>query len=136
MKKVLNNKGVSNLISTLVGLSSLTMMLVISITFINVVNVQTSLNEFGNQMIISCQNYGKTDGNEIDVRYEQLESTLNISPTISYNATYFNSVDKTVQYGNLITITLVLEYDINLLGFEETLEFEIVKTGLSQVYWK
>lgn len=136
MKKVLNNKGVSNLTSTLVGLLSLTIMLVISITFITVVNVQTSLNEFGNQMIISCQNYGKTDGNEIDARYEQLENTLNISPTVTYSATYFNSIDKTVQYGDLITITLVLEYDINLLGFDETLQFEIVKTGLSEVYWK
>ncbi len=135
MRKILrNNNGFSELVCSLVGLMVITCMLVISITFIKVVNHQVALNEFGNQYILTVCDYGTTSSTEVDDRFEQLEDSLLISPDVSYSTTYLTG--SKVQYGELITITLKSEMEINLLGFDRTLEFEITKTGRSKYYWK
>lgn len=134
MKILKSKQGFSELISTTVGLLVLTIMLIISITFIGVVNYQSIMNEFANQMIFAMCDYGMTDGTEIDERYEELENSLNISPEIEYSANYISG--KNVQYGDLITITVKSERTISILGFDKTMYFEIEKTGLSKQYWK
>ena len=134
MRILKNNKGFSELVCSLVGLLIITCMLVISLTFIKIVNHQTVLNEFGNQMIETVCDYGKTSGVEISDRFGQLEDSLQISPDISYDSSYLTG--SKVQYGEVITITISSEADINILGFDRTMEFEITKTGRSKYYWK
>ncbi len=131
IKTLKNKQGVSELITTLIGLVIITIMLVISLTFIRVANKQAVLNEFANQMIITVCDYGKTSGSEINDRYEVLEESLQISPDITYNKP--NSI---VQYGEIIEITVKSEENINILGIDIPMEFEITKTGRSDYYWK
>lgn len=133
-KRLNNNNGFSELVGSLIGLMVITIMLVISITFIRVVNHQSVLNEFGNQMIQTVSDYGKTSGTEIDARYEQLVDSLHIEPDISYSAYSIGS--SRVQYGELITLSVTSETQINMLGFDRLMEFEITKTGRSKYYWK
>ncbi len=125
-----DNKGMSELFTSLIGLFVITAMLVISMTFIRVVNRQAVLNEFANQMIITVCDYGKTTGDEIDDRYEQLVESLQIAPEISYN------VNGRVQYGDFIEITAKSDEDINLLGVHIPMNFELKKNGRSDYYWK
>lgn len=140
LKKIKNiiqsTEGFSELVSTLVGLMLITCMLVISITFINVVNQQVILNEFANQMIeIACDN-GDIDSTETLARYTELKETLGVDADIEITGSSDGFYDGEVQYGDTITVTMSSELEINLLGFEQTLEFTITKTGRSQVYWK
>ena len=134
MRILKSNKGFSELVGSLVGLMVITCMLIISITFIKVVNHQSALNEFGNQMIQTVSDYGKTSGIEITQRYEQLEDSLQLAPDISYDANYLSA--SKVQYGDLITLTIKSEAQINILGFDRLMEFEITKTGRSKYYHK
>lgn len=136
-KNVLKNKdGFSELISSIVGLFVMLCMLLICITYLRVVNQQLILNEFATQMMYAVCDYGTTDSTDIDDRYSQLEDSLNMSPIITYDTSYFDSSNSTVQYGDLITLTATSTAEINLLGFTDTLVFEITKTGRSEEYWK
>lgn len=142
MKKILqksksiisNNNGISGLISSLCGLFAITIMLVISISFIRVVYQQSVLNEFANQMVITVCEYGKTSGDEIDVRYEQLENSLKLSPTITYDTTYFSG--DTVQYGDTIKLSANIQISLDILGYNYDYDLTITKTGVSEQYYK
>ncbi|MFI3326849.1 MAG: DUF4320 family protein [Clostridia bacterium] len=135
MRKIFKDKrGISQMITSLVGLFVITIMLVISLTFIRVSNMQSVLNEFANQMVITTCDYGITSGDDIDDRYEQLANSLQIEPTMSYSASYLTGAK--VQYGELITVTAKSSETINILGYELPMEFEITKTGRSDYYWK
>lgn len=138
IKKILkNNDGFSELISTLIGLFCITCMLIISITFIDVVNDQITLNEFSNQMIDIVCDEGDINSSDIMVRFEELETTLGIDAEIEITGSSDGLYDGKIQYGDIITITLTSEYEINLLGiYSTTKSFSITKTGRSQVYWK
>lgn len=129
-----DTQGVSELITSIVGMFTIICMLVISISFITITNMQSVLNEFANQLIITMCDVGTTSGDEVDYRYEQLENTLNISPTITTTATYF--ADDNVQYGDTIQLSATLDTTISIFGFEYDFEFEIDKTGISEQYWK
>lgn len=137
MRKVLKNKdGFSELAASLVGVMSITCMLVISLTFVKVANQQVILNEFASQMIeIACDN-GDINSSETWERYNELKQTLNIDADITISGSSDGFYDGKVQYGDKITVTLYSEFNISILGFERTMEFEITKTGRSQVYWK
>ncbi|MFI3327484.1 MAG: DUF4320 family protein [Clostridia bacterium] len=135
MRKILKDKrGISQMITSLVGLFTITIMLVISLTFIRVANMQSVLNEFANQMIITTCDYGTTSGDDIDDRYDQLVDSLQIEPTMTYSASYISGTK--VQYGDLITVTATVSETINILGIEFPFEFESTKTGRSNWYWK
>lgn len=135
MKKILKSQAAfSELVSSIVGLMVITIMLVISIMFIKVVNHQSLLNQFAYQMSIEVCENGTTDSAEIDERYEQLKSSLGIAPTINYTTSYF--IGKKVQFGELITVTASSSIEFSIIGYPVVMDFEIDKTGRSQIYWK
>lgn len=140
MKKIIeifkSKNGISELYSTIVGLMCLVIMLSISINFLGVLNAQIKLNEFATQMLYTVCDEGKTSGTEIDTRYAQLETSLGISPEIIYSATYFDSADGSVQYGDLITLTASYSSTFTIWKYTKTMDYEIIKTGCSEVYYK
>lgn len=131
---LIDKRGVSELISCLVGLFAISMMLVVSLSFIRVVNRQAVLNEFANQMIIAVCDYGTTDSTDIDDRYDQLVESLDIAPTISYDADYLTG--SKVQYGDEITLVASSTESVEVLGYSFDMDFSLAKTGRSNFYWK
>ncbi len=138
MKKfVKNTQGFSELVSTVIGLFCITCMLIISITFVDVVNEQVTLNEFSNQMIDIICDVGDINSSEIIERFDELKTNLGIDAEIEITGSSDGFYDGKIQYGDTITVTLTSEYEINLLGiYSTTKTFSITKTGRSQIYWK
>lgn len=95
------------------------------------------LDRFADEMVAKVALEGKCSGSEITERYEELVESTGIRPTISYDARYYNHSQKTVQYGDAITVSVQMQ--INVIGFGDfyiTDEPIRKSTGQSMQYWK
>ena len=87
-------------------------------------------------LIATATSTGKV-GEEVEQRFAELCEETGITPTVTWNTTYYNATKKQVQLGEIITCTLT--HEITLQGFGTfTLPFSVTVTqsGLSRVYWK
>ena len=88
------------------------------------------------ELIATATSTGKV-GEEVEQRFAELCEETGITPTVTWNTTYYNATGKQVQLGEIITCTLT--HEITLQGFGTfTLPFSITVTqsGLSRVYWQ
>ena len=98
----------------------------------------TVLDRFADEMVACATLYGKTKGEELDSRFDSLVASTGLNPSIEYVVDeYYNYGDKTVQYGEAITV--VLSIDLVVIGYGDTyITSDTVRksTGQSFEYWK
>lgn len=138
IKKLLkdNTGGVSQLIGAIFAMLAIIMVFVALIAGLKILNQYSTLNDFGNQLVQAAGREGQCNGATLDKRYGELVSATGLSPTAEWAATYYNSDDKTVQYGNTITLTLTLKTDLSAVGISIPLNLQVTKTAQSEKYWK
>lgn len=132
-----DKRGLSNTVEMLGVAIMLSVLTIAGLILFGYIHNITVLDRFADEMVSKVALEGKCSGAEITERYEELVESTGIRPTISYDAEYYNHSDKTVQYGNSITVTVQMEIDIIGFGdFMITDEPIRKSTGQSMQYWK
>ncbi len=136
MKKILKSKNGEGYIDLAVAVLVLVFILVVAISLWSAITLKQDMRYMCEELIETATSTGKI-GDEVNRRFAELCSETGITPTVSWNATYYNAAKKQVQLGD--TITCTISHEITLQGFGEfTLPFTVTVTqsGLSRVYWK
>ena len=112
------------------------MLLVLTLNIFTFLTIKQDMDYFAKEMIFSATAYGKTIG-EVATRYSELTAETGLPPTVTWQAAYFNASDKTVQYGDTITVTLTYQTYVKGFGvFKIPVTLIAKHSGLSQKYWK
>ena len=136
MFNVINNKKGDGYIDIVIGVLISTMLLILIINVFSFLTLKQDMDFFAKEMIFSATTYGKTDG-EVTARNTELIDETGLDPTVTWQTTYFDSTEKTIQLGD--TITVILTYDTYVKGFgifEIPITLTAKHSGLSQKYWK
>ena len=133
---VRNTRG-EGYIDTVVGVVASMMIIVIALNIFSFLTIKQDLDHYAKEMIEVCASTGKT-GIEATERATELDDEVGFSPTVSYTGTeYFNTSNKTVQYGELIVVTVTYQTTVKGLGvFEIPVTLTAKHSGLSRRYWK
>lgn len=138
IRKILkNNDGLSNTVEMLGVAILLSIFSIAAIVVAGYVHNLTVLDRFADEMVSKAALEGRCAGAEIDRRYRDLVASTGITPTIAFDADYYDYTSKTVQYGEAITVSLSAE--IKVIGFGTNYLTNIAvrkSTEQSQQYWK
>lgn len=131
-----NRGGVSQFVAATISMLAIIMLFLALAAGLKAFNEYGTLNDFGNELVKTAANTGRCSGEKLTDRYDQLIASTGIKPTVTYSADYFNSDDKTVQYGNVITLQLSFNTNISAIGISIPITLQVTKTAESQQYWK
>jgi hypothetical protein len=136
IKRIFKSDRGEGYIDVVVGVLVSMMLIVLSLNVFSFLTVKQDMDYFAKEMIFSATTYGKTT-NEVSTRYNELVSETGLAPTVTWQTTYFNASDKTVQYGNTIIVTLTFSSYLKGFGvFKLPITLTAKYSGLSQKYWK
>lgn len=136
MIRVLKNKRGEGYIDVAVAVLVIVFLLIFSVSIFSKIAVRQDLDYMCKELVEIATTTGKV-GNEVNERYEQLCEEIGFRPTMTINADYYNSSDKTVQLGDVITVKLT--YSTSLFGFGGSVmpfDVSVKESGLSRIYWK
>lgn len=138
MKSFLKDRkgGVDQYVGALFSMLALLALFVALSAGMNALNEYHTLNDFGGELAIAAGNAGRCSGDRVEKRYQELVSATGVSPDVEYSADYVDPNEKTVQYGETITVNLSLNAKISALGISVPVPMHITKTAESQQYWK
>lgn len=138
VKKLLKcNSGSSQLVAVIVIIPVVIMLVIIGITAIAYSNKYEQLDNFADELIAQAGAIGKCQGMSVDKRYDELANATGLSPEYEFDASYFDVLQKTVQYGDTITLKVTLETElIGFYGFSIPATLKRTKTTQSEQYWK
>lgn len=128
--------GVNQFVSTIVSILAILMFFLALTSGLRAMNEYTTLNNFADQLAATAGNEGRCAGTALQGRYSELESATGLHPTVEYSASYFNSSQRTVQYGDTITVTVTLQTHVAAVGVSIPLTLKSAKSVQSQQYWK
>jgi hypothetical protein len=131
-----NRGGVNQFVATVVCMLAILMLFLALTAGMKAYNQYSTLNDFANQLVYTASNTGRCSGADIDRRYAELSAATGLSPQYEFSGTWFNSDDKTVQYGSTITLQLTLPTSLSAIGINIPITLQIEKTAESQHYWK
>lgn len=132
----LNNNRGEGYIDVVVSVLVLMMVIVLALNVFSFLTVKQNMDYFAKEMITCATTYGKTSG-EVDSRKAELVAETGLNPAVSWQADYFNTSAKTVQYGDTITVTLTYNTNVTGLGvFRIPITLTAKHSGLSMKYWK
>jgi hypothetical protein len=136
IKNIINSKCGEGYIDVVVGIIVSMMILVLVLNVFSFLTIKQDMDYFAKEMIFTASAYGRTN-EETDTRYDELTADTGIEPEVTWEASYYNDSDKTVQYGNTITVTLTYHTYLKGLGvFKIPIMLTAKHSGLSQKYWK
>ena len=136
MITVLKSKRGEGYIDVVVGVLVSMMMLVLILNIFSFLTIKQNMDYFAKEMIYAATSNGMTAG-ETDTRYGELVSETGISPTVTWQTTYFDTSAQTVQYGDSIAVTLTINTYFKGFGvFRIPITLTAKHSGLSQKYWK
>ena len=137
MRKLIRNKRGENYIDTVVGVVAAMMVIVVALNIFSFLTLKQNLDYYAKEMVEVCCSYGKTC-DEVQDRDEELTEELGLNPGLSFEGTeYFNATKRTVQYGELIVVTVTYQTYVRGLGvFKIPVTLTAVHSGLSRKYWK
>ena len=137
MTKLLKNKRGENYIDTVVGVVAAMMVIVVALNIFSFLTLKQDLDYYAKEMVEVCCSYGKTC-DEVQDRDEELSAELGLDPDLSFNGTeYFNVTKRTVQYGEVIVVTVTYQTYVRGLGvFRIPVTLTAKHSGLSRKYWK
>ena len=135
MRKALNNRA-EGYVDVAVAVLVISFLLILLVSVFGVIHQKQTLNQMAEQIVEIASINGCVD-NEVMERYEQLCEQTGLTPTMTFEATYFDEDTGKVQLGDIISCTLTME--TSLIGFGGELfpiNMTVTASGVSQVYWR
>jgi hypothetical protein len=135
MKKLKNNRA-EGYIDVVVAVLVVSFLLILMVSVFGAVSRKQNLKYMCSELVEVATATGGV-GEEVQARYETLCEETGMDPIVNFRTVYFDEASGKVQFGEVITCTLSVEF--GLPGFiGEWLAFTMTATesGLSQVYWK
>ena len=135
MRKALNKKA-EGYVDVAVAVLVISFLLILLVSVFGVIHQKQTLNQMAEQIVEIASINGCVD-NEVMERYEQLCEQTGLTPTMTFEATYFDEDTGKVQLGDIISCTLTME--TSLIGFGGELfpiNMTVTASGVSQVYWR
>jgi protein involved in sex pheromone biosynthesis len=137
MKNIVKSRRGESYIDVSIMVLCAMMLIVLALNTFSFFVVKQDLDFYAKEMIQAAAVSGKTTGPEIDNRRRELTAQTGLNPTVTFTATYFNSTQRTVQFGNTITVTLTYKTEFKGFGiFSIPITLTAKHSGLSQRYWK
>ncbi|MDD4474924.1 MAG: DUF4320 family protein [Eubacteriales bacterium] len=136
MINIIKSKRGEGYIDVVVSVLVSMMLLVLILNVFSFLTIKQDMDYFSKEMIESACMDGQTSG-KVDERYDELVDEIDIFPAYSWQSTYYNISDHTVQLGD--TITIITTYRTYVKGFgviRIPITLTTTYSGLSQQYWK
>lgn len=130
------NKRAEGYVDVAVAVLVISFLLILLVSVFGVIHQKQTLNQMAEQSVEIASINGCVD-DEVMERYEQLCEQTGLTPTVTFEATYFDEDTGKVQLGDIITCTLTME--TSLIGFGGELfpiNMTVTASGVSQVYWR
>ena len=135
MRKALNKRA-EGYVDVAVAVLVISFLLILLVSVFGVIHQKQTLNQMAEQIVEIASINGCVD-DEVMERYEQLCEQTGLTPTMTFEATYFDEDTGKVQLGDIISCTLTME--TSLIGFGGELfpiNMTVTVSGVSQVYWR
>lgn len=136
MINIIKSKRGEGYIDVVVSVLVSMMLLVLILNVFSFLTIKQDMDYFSKEMIEAACVDGKTSG-KVDERYDELVDEIGIFPSYSWQSTYYNLSEDTVQLGD--TITIITTYRTYVKGFgiiKIPITLTTTYSGLSQQYWK
>ena len=125
MKRIMKSTRGEGYIDLAVAVLVLVFVLVIAISLWSAITLKQDMRYMCEELIATATSTGKV-GEEVEQRFAELCEETGITPTVTWNTTYYNATKKQVQLGEIITCTLT--HEITLQGFGTfTLPFSVTR---------
>ena len=112
------------------------MLIVLILNVFSFMTLKQDMDYFAKEMITCAAANGTTTG-RVNTRYYELVAETNIAPAVTWNTTYFNASQRTVQLGDTIQVTLTLSSRVRGLGvISIPITLTAKHSGISQKYYK
>ncbi|OGO91727.1 MAG: hypothetical protein A2Y17_13270 [Clostridiales bacterium GWF2_38_85] len=132
----LKNKRGEGYVDVVVTVLIFMMLLVLALNMFSFLTVKQDMDYYAKEMIYCASANGRT-AYKVDARKAELTSETGLNPTVTWQATYFNTSDQTVQYGDTITVTLTYNTYFKGFGvFRIPITLTAKYSGLSMKYFK
>lgn len=139
MMKLINtlkNKRGEGYIDVVVTVLIFMMLLVLALNLFSFLSVKQDMDYYAKEMIYCATANGRTIG-EVNTRKAELTAETGLNPSVTWQATYFNTGAAQVQYGDTITVTLTYNTYFKGFGvFRIPITLKAKYSGLSMKYWK
>jgi hypothetical protein len=124
-------------VDVVVGVLCSTLLLVFIINTFALLTTKMNMDHYAKELLKTATVDGQISTN-ITERRNQLTAETGIAPnTVTWNTTYFNSTQRTVQFGEKIELTITYRTTFKGFGiFEIPVTMTARHSGLSQRYWK
>ena len=135
MRKALNKRA-EGYVDVAVAVLVISFLLILLVSVFGVIHQKQTLNQMCEQIVEIASINGCVDY-EVMERYEQLCEQTGLTPTMTFEATYFDEDTGKVQLGDIISCTLTMETSIIGFGGELfPIDMTVTASGVSQVYWR
>ena len=113
------------------------MLIVLAINTFSFLTLKQDMDYFAKELLATATTDGRISSNVSD-RYTELAEEIGISPDVSWETTYFNETQQTVQLGEVVKIELTYHTTFEGLGtlLQIPMTVTVSHSGLSQRYWK
>jgi len=136
MRKILKSKRGEGYIDVILMVFCAVMVLVLALNTFELLALKQNMDHYGKELIATATTDGQISAN-ITARQQALSTETGINPTLTWNTTYFNASQRTVQFGKKIELTLTLSTKFKGFGlFSVPVTLTTKHSGLSQRYWK
>ena len=108
MKRIMKSIRGEGYIDLAVAVLVLVFVLVIAISLWSAITLKQDMRYMCEELIATATSTGKV-GEEVEQRFAELCEETGITPTVTWNTTYYNATKKQVQLGEIITCTLTHE---------------------------
>lgn len=112
------------------------MITVTAIAAFKAINQYEMLNQYASGVLQDVCINGSCDNDRLSQTYSGLNDVLGIEPSITFDTTYYNTEESTIQYGTIVKMTAELDTNLSAVGVSIPLHLKIRKVGKSEIYWK
>lgn len=135
-RRIMSNCRGESYIDLAVAVLVFVSMLVLAISLWSAVTLKQDMRYMAQELIDTATVSGQIGPDVMD-RYTDLCAEAGITPTMRWDADYFDASDRTVQLGDTITVTLTHEIVLpGFGGFRLPFTVTVRQSGLSRKYWK
>jgi len=137
MRNLIKNRRGNSYVDVVVGVLAATLLLVLIINTFSMLTTKMNLDHYTKELLKTATIDGQISTN-ITTRQNQLTAETGIVPrSVTWDTTYFNSTQRTVQFGDKIEVTVTYRTTFKGFGiFSIPVTMTATHSGLSQRYWK
>lgn len=135
LKKIFSSKKGETYIEVAIGVVCLVMFMVLALNIFSAVTLRTDMDRIAEDLLDVATHTGEF-GTAFDKKVEELKSRYFDFEVGIYSDNYFNTSAKRVQLGDLMVVTITVNYDVAGMGISIPLELTVQRSGESENYWK